>query len=133
MSRLFLAVLLLLPAACAPRPGQTPDGAQPTVSSVPAGSEADRFIRGLDKLIAGQATGLKKIAAGPASGPWRERAAALLARQERLAKQAHRIGLLEQRLQTCDSGSKALKERNAKLKQDLQELKRILVEMETRD
>jgi hypothetical protein len=133
MSRLFLAVLLLLPAACALRPGQPPEDGWLVASSVAGCSEADRFIRELDGLIAGQETGLENIVAGPVNDPWRQRAEALLAWQDQLAKQERRITLLEKRLRTCSSDSRALKERNAKLNQDLQELKRILVEMETRD
>ena len=119
-------MLLLLLAACS----------RPVGSSFSPPSDSDRalFFQGLDELATAETSpALSELAGRPDQGPWQRRARILLAWQSRLRDQEHHSAAdLHQKLRSCRSSNDKLTQENATLHHDLQELKRIMVEMEKR-
>ena len=119
-------MLLLLLAACS----------RPVGSSIYPSSDSDRalFFKGLDELATVETSpALSELAVGPDQGPWQQRAQILLDWQSRLrAQEHHSAANLNQQLRSCRSSNDKLTQENVTLHHDLQELKRIMVEMEKR-
>ena len=128
MKRLFATwTVCLCLAACV---GRAPAPASPTTEVPPR----DLFFKGLTELQkADTSPSLAALAGRSEPGPWRDRAKVLLDWQERLRSQegAARSNL-QQELRRCREGREKLSAENASLNHDLQELKRIMVEMEKR-
>lgn len=114
-------------AACTGRPAAT--------TFVPsADSSRTLFFKGLEELQhADSSPTLAALANRAAPDPWQSRARLLLSWQERLRRQDQGSRKeLQRDLRRCREGREKLSGENAALNHDIQELKRIMVEMEKR-
>lgn len=92
------------------------------------------FLKGLEELKTGDASPtLEELANRPEAGPWQFRARTLLHWQTRIRNEEQSKVLdLQNQLRGCRSSNDRLSQENGSLNHDLQELKRIMVEMERR-
>ena len=92
------------------------------------------FLQGLDELKTQDASPtLGALANRSEPGPWRQRARTLVDWQTRVQDQAQsKKSNLQNQLRACRISTDKLTQENSALSHDLQELKRIMVEMEKR-
>ncbi len=140
-----LLLALILAGCSAPAPPKTscpPPPATPPPLPAPAeipGHKADSseenqrlFLLGLDELLAdGSSETLARLADDGTAGKWQERARDLLAGSKHGPEQGREPEGIRQQLRACQANNESLSKENASLKNDLTQLKRILVEMET--
>ena len=133
-------IIALFLAGCAapilpqsPPPPTAPVAETAEGSEKPSDSNQDLFLLGLDELlVGGSSTSLSLLAADGNAGVWQERARNLLAWSRRCPQPTRESDGVSQQLRACQAGSELLVKENTALKSDLSQLKRILVEMETR-
>ncbi len=123
--RLFLCMLLLLPlGACTSVP--------PPQLLIPAAQQL--FVQGLEQVDAGA---VKPAAfatlqqAHPAS-PWAQRAHTVQQLLQTIDDQQQRIDSLQREQRTCRQNDKLLRQQKEALEGDLQRLKQLLIDLETR-
>ena len=105
---------------------------KPPAPPLPSPEQA-LFDAGLKELAdGGTSPALVQLSQRPAS-PWQQRAQTLLEWQGKIREQGHAAtASLQQQLRACRSTGDKLSQENATLSHDLQELKKIMVEMEKR-
>ena len=136
MSRLPLCLFLLVLAGCSfparqatIQPEARPAGHAPQRNLK---EEEVRFLQAMTEWFEGEDAALRRIAETQDTAPWNERARELL--DAMAERHQHREEVVRQRqdLQTCQRANDGLKSDNRRLHKDLEELKRILVDMENR-
>ena len=122
-----LCLTTLLLAACASPPGRPDIPAAEPVREV--------FLQGLDEwLTSGSSATLQGLAQANGSDVWTGRAQGLLGWQAEVTAGLRSRGAEQQRqINHCREANEKFARENAALTHDLQELKRIMVEMERRN
>jgi hypothetical protein len=105
----------------------------PSMPAVPNDERSTQFVQGFDEMTgSGRSETLGRLAEDPNAGPWRERARSLLEGKERAGNLSRENENLRQQLRQARATEEQMARDNASLKKDLEQLKRILVDMETR-
>ncbi len=117
---LFLLVLTACTQPVMQRPAPTDD-------------RSALFLNGLDELIeSGRSDALSRLAEEGDAGHWRERARNLMEWKQRAGNLSRENENLRQQLRQSRLSEEQMAKDNTLLKKDLEQLKKILVEMETR-
>jgi cytochrome c-type biogenesis protein CcmH/NrfF len=127
MKRLIAIWVLCFSLAACTAPGRT-------LFSPLSDPDQSLFIKGLEELNTQDASPtLSALANRPEPSPWRQRARTLLDWQTRVQdREQSRASSFQNQLRACRISNDKLTQENAALSHDLQELKRIMVEMEKR-
>ena len=127
MKRLLAIWMLCFSLAACTGPGRT-------LLSPPSDPDQTLFLKGLEELKTQDASPtLSALAKRSEPGIWRQRARTLRDWQTRVQDQEQsRNSNLQNQLRACRISNDKLAQENSALSHDLQELKRIMVEMEKR-